>query len=80
MVDVDWFLVCLSMLTGAWLADVDSLPVDKRLTLRATEWFKPTSRGKAESIKVLSILFAPKDACMGDSPLEVTQGSSFGSS
>ena len=63
-----------------WLFGVDSLPVDKRLTLRATEWFKPTSRGKAESIKVLSILFAPKDACMGDSPLEVTQGSSFGSS
>ena len=63
-----------------WLVDVDSLPVDKRLTRRATEWFKPTSRGKAAPIKVLSILFAPKDACRDDSPFEVTQGSSFGSS
>ena len=62
------------------MVGVDSLPVNKRLTLRATEGFKPTSRGKAEPIKVLSILFAPKDACRDDSPLEVTQGSSFGSS
>ena len=62
------------------LVGVDSLPVNKRLTRRATEWFKPTSRGKAEPIKVLSILFAPKDACRDDSPFEVTQGSSFGSS
>ena len=63
-----------------WLFGVDSLPVDKRLTLRATEWFKPTGRGKAAPIMVLSILFAPKDACRDDLPFEVTQGSSFGSS
>ena len=62
------------------MVDVDSQSVDKRLTLRATEWFKPTSGGKAEPIKVLSILFAPKDACRDDLPFEVTQGSSFGSS